>query len=262
MNVDRITDAETGGFRPPRGFLAGRTALVTGGARRIGRTLALALAHEGARVVLHFHTSKAEASQAAATIAEQGGTCHLVPGDLADAEVAAALVEAAAREAGRAIDILVNNAAIFAPATVQQTTAAAWDRFQAVNLRAPLLLARGLARQLPEDTAGDVINLGDIRALAHDRKHLPYTASKMGLHDLTRSLAAALSPRVRVNELLLGPVLPPETAGADYEHFRREDLPTRRFPTPENVASGMLFFLGNPAVTGQSLCIDGGAHLR
>ena len=170
-------------------------------------------------------------------------------------------MENAAVVAGRSIDILVNNAAVFAPATARQTTAEAWDRFQAVNLRAPFLLAQGLVRQLPPGTAGDVINLGDTRVLSPDAGYLPYTASKMGLHDLTRSLAGALAPQVRVNELLLGPVLPPEVPGGEYEHVPRESLPTRRFPTLDDVAGGMLFFLGNPAVTGQFLCIDGGGHL-
>ncbi len=262
MTIDRSEDAATGpGFRPPRGFLSGRTALVTGAARRVGRTLALALAHEGAVVVLHFHTSKAEAEDTAVAISEQGGICHVVQCDLAVAEAAVSLVEKAGAMAARPIDILVNNAAIFAPASARQTTAAAWDRFQAVNLRAPMLLARGLARQLPAGVDGDVINLGDLRALRPGSDHPAYTASKVGLHGLTRSLALALAPQVRVNELLLGPVLPPEVPGGDYEHVPRESLPTRRFPTPDDVAGGMLFFLGNSAVTGQSLCVDGGGHL-
>ncbi len=264
MTMDRTTDADTGGFRPPRGFLSGRTALVTGASRRIGRHLALALAHEGATVIVHYRASEQEAAATAGDIAALGVSAHLVQGDLEDAGAAAELIDRAAETAAAPVDILINNASIFGPGGVAAVTSADWDRFQAVNLRAPLLLARGLARRLPEGAAGDVVNIGDIRVLGQDPDYLAYTMSKMGLHDLTRSLAAGLAPRVRVNELLLGPVLAPEieVAGGDYEHVPREALPTRRFPTLDDVASGMLFFLGCPAVTGQSICIDGGAHLR
>lgn len=261
MTIDQTTQAAGPAYRPPRGFLAGRTALVTGAARRIGRTLALALADEGAQVVLHHHTSTSDAAATAATIGERGGSCVLIRGDLADANVARGLVDLAAQAAAAAVDILVNNASIFPPTGMTDATAEEWDRIQAVNLRAPFLLAQGLARQLPTGAVGDIVNLGDIRVLQPGSDHGPYTVSKCGLHGLTRGLAVSLAPRIRVNELLLGPVLPPETPGGDYERVPRESLPTRRFPQPEDVAAAMLFVLGNPAVTGQSLCIDGGCHL-
>ncbi|PJA75394.1 short-chain dehydrogenase [bacterium CG_4_9_14_3_um_filter_65_15] len=261
MTIDHTTQAAGPAYRPPRGFLTGRTALVTGAARRIGRTLALALADEGAQVVLHHRTSTSEAAETAATIVEGGGSCVLIRGDLADADVAGGLVDSAARAAAAAVDILVNNASIFPPTGMADAMAEEWDRIQAVNLRAPFLLAQGLARQLPTGAAGDIVSLGDIRVLRPGSDHAPYTVSKSGLHGLTRSLAVSLAPRIRVNELLLGPVLPPETPGGEYEHVPRESLPTRRFPRPEDVAAAMLFVLGNPAVTGQSLCIDGGQHL-
>ncbi|MFH2052652.1 MAG: SDR family oxidoreductase [bacterium] len=263
MTIDHIRPADEGPYRPgpERGFLAGRTALVTGGAKRIGRALALALAGEGAAVVLHYRNSVAEARNTAAAIEDRGGVCLLVAGDLADAEVAGELVAVAETAAGAPIDILVNNASIFGPGEALDTPTGTWDLHHAVNLRAPFILAREMARRLPAGRTGDVINLNDIRALKPGSDHFPYTISKVGLHGLTRSLALALAPHVRVNELLLGSILPPDSGYGDYVHTPVQEIPTRRFDTPVEVCRGMLALLANPAMTGQSLCIDGGRHL-
>ncbi len=239
--------------------LRGRCALVTGGGRRIGRELALALGKAGAIVVVHYLHSADAAHAVAAAIG--AGACT-VQTDLGDADKTASLIDRAAAVAGRPVDILVNNASVFETADASTTRAADWDRTQAVNLRAPFLLAQGLARQLPAGVTGAVVNLGDIRALRPGADHFSYTVSKAGLHGLTRSLAVALAPRVRVNELALGAILPPVTAeGHDYDHVAREDIPTGRFDTPQDVAHALLFLLTNPAVTGQTICIDGGRHL-
>ncbi|MGD9545954.1 MAG: SDR family NAD(P)-dependent oxidoreductase [Candidatus Krumholzibacteriia bacterium] len=263
MTIDHIRPADEGPHRPgpERGFLAGRTALVTGGARRIGRALALALAGEGAVVVLHYRRSGADARDTAAAIEDRGGVCRLVAGDLAEAAVAGELPARAEAVAGAPIDILVNNASIFGPGEALETDAGTWDLHQAVNLRAPFILAREMARRLPAGRPGDVINLNDIRALKPGSDHFPYTISKVGLHGLTRSLALALAPHVRVNELMLGSILPPEGGDAGYVHMPVDAIPTRRFDTPVEVCRGMLALLANPAMTGQSICIDGGSHL-
>ena len=257
MSVDRIVDARRP-WRPGRGFLQGRLALVTGGARRLGRAMVLALADEGCDVVLHFRNSQDEAEATATAARAAGGRVWLVSGDLADPVVAAGLVARAAEQAGRPVDILVNNASIFAQGSVQDTTVDGWDANQSVNLRAPFLLARGLADNLGHDQAGDIVNLNDIRALDPGADHFAYTISKVGLHGLTVSLARGLAPRVRVNELALGAVLPPEKAPSEYMHTLKEQILTRRFPGVEDVTSALLFLLGNPAVTGQTLAIDGG----
>ncbi len=263
MTIDRIRPADEGPFRPgpERGFLAGRTALVTGGAKRIGRALALALAGEGAAVVLHYHSSGSDARDTATAIEDRGGVCRLVAGDLADSTVAGELVAGAEAAAGAPIDILINNASIFGPGEALGTATGTWDLHQAVNLRAPFILAREMARRLPPGRPGDVINLNDVRALKPGPDHFPYTISKVGLHGLTRSLALALAPHVRVNELMLGSILPPDSGYGDYVHTPIEGIPTRRFDTAVDVCRGMLSLLANPAVTGQSLCIDGGRNL-
>jgi NAD(P)-dependent dehydrogenase (short-subunit alcohol dehydrogenase family) len=243
-------------------FLGGRTALVTGGGRRIGRTLVSALARAGATVVVHHHTSREDAQATAAGVEVLGGRAFLVEGDLADARVAAALCARAADRCGAALDILVNNASRFAAGHATTTTAEEWDGQQAVNLRAPFLLAQGFARQLAGDGPADIVNLNDGRALRPGADHFAYTISKVGLHGLTRSLALALAPRVRVNELALGAVLPPETPPGGYARTPREALPLRRYPTVDDVADALLYLLAAPGVTGQTLSIDGGQHLR
>ncbi len=249
-------------FRPPRGFLTSRTALVTGGARRIGRTLALALASEGARVVVHYHNSRHAAEKTASLIRDHGGECHILAVDLADVKQVEGLMLMAAEALGGNVDILVNNAAVFGPGEAVSTEQVAWDHFQAVNLRAPFILAREMARQLPVHQAGDIINLNDACALRPGADHFPYTISKVGLHGLTRSLALSLAPAIRVNELMLGAILSPDHGGQGYEQVAKDDIPTGQFDTPREVGSALLFLLGNPSLTGQSLCIDGGRNLR
>jgi NAD(P)-dependent dehydrogenase (short-subunit alcohol dehydrogenase family) len=184
-----------------------------------------------------------------------------VKGDLSDPEAASSLVGQAADALSRPLDILVNNASIFEQASVEDVTSEQWDLNQAVNLRAPFLLSQALAAQLPGAVPGDIINLNDYRALNPGADHFPYTISKVGLHGLTQSLAKALAPRIRVNELALGPVLPPEKAPQDYEHTVRGQIPTGRFPLVEEVTDAFLFLLNNAAITGQTLCVDGGRHL-
>jgi len=240
--------------------LAERTALVTGGARRIGHTLALALAEAGARVVIHYLTSETEAQATAVQVKELGADAALVRGDLADAAVVTGLIDQAAAIFGH-LDILINNASIFAPGSLATTTLEDWDRNQAINLRAPFLLSQGFSRQLPEGRFGDILNLNDYRGLHPRGDHFAYTISKVGLHGLTRSLALALAPQIRVNELALGAVLPPEDSPENYLHVLKEEIPIHRFSKPSEVASAMMFLLHNRAITGQTVCIDGGRNL-
>jgi len=256
MNFDRFVDPaaneDTGD-----GFLASRTALVTGGARRIGQALGVALGSEGAHVVVHHHTSQSEARQTVKDIEAAGGSADRMEGDLADPAVAAALPARAAELCGNPVDILINNASVFVRAGIRETTAQQWDHLQAVNLRAPFLLAQGFVDQLPAKWTGDIINLNDARALHGDAGHFAYTIAKVGLHGLTRNLAQALAPQIKVNELSLGAVMAPDDCG-DYLKTVKTELPAGRFPRLDEVISGMMFLLGTPGVTGQTIRIDGG----
>ncbi len=260
MTIDQIVEPMPARLGE-RGFLAGCAALVTGGALRIGRTLCLALAREGATVVVHYGTSEGEAAATVLELEAFGGKAFKVQGDLADPEVAAGLAARAAAMADRPLDILVNNASVFSQGSPTDTTLEQWDLNQAVNLRAPWLLSQAFAEQFPAGGDGNIINLNDFRAVQPGADHFAYTISKAGLHGLTRSLALALAPAVRVNELALGAVLPPEVAPGDYIHTLREQTPTKRFPSLDEVGHAMLFLLGNNGVTGQTIFVDGGRHL-
>ncbi|MDD5718700.1 MAG: SDR family oxidoreductase [Candidatus Krumholzibacteria bacterium] len=240
--------------------LAGRTALITGSARRVGRHLALALAAQGIRVVIHYRSSAAAAHDLAAEIAAGDGRAALVAGDLADPAFCEGLIAEAAAPFGP-LDILVNNASLFGPGDVLTTTLAEWRRYQAIHAEAPFILSRDFARQLPAGRDGVIVNLNDWRAGRPGPDHFAYTISKVALHGLTRSLAQALGPRgVRVNELALGAVLPPEGGEAGYLHTLRAEIPTRRFPTLDDVAQALLFVLRNRALNGETIHLDGGRH--
>lgn len=258
--MDRIVE-KPNRLWPDRGFLNGRLALVTGGARRIGRQMALALAENGVDIVLHHNESEFEATMTADECRHLGVRVELVRAHLGDSFLAEDLIYRSRDIMERPVDLLINNAALYYPGTAEETSVRTWTEFQTVNLRAPWLLARTMAECLGPEGRGDVINLNDAAALRPRADHFAYTMSKWGLHGLTRNLALALAPRIRVNELALGSVLPPEPGTGDYEHTTREEIPIDRFVKPEEVATGMLQLLANEALTGQTLYLDGGQSL-
>ncbi|MGH7505815.1 MAG: SDR family NAD(P)-dependent oxidoreductase, partial [Longimicrobiales bacterium] len=188
--------------------LQGRVALVTGGAHRVGRALALALARAGCDVAIHYHRSADEAARTVRDIEALGVRAVALTADLADATAAAPLIEDAVAALGR-LDVLVNSASLFERARVADIDAAAWDRVQAVNLRAPFLLSRAAAPHLAK-SGGCIVNMADLSALQPWPSYAHHAVSKAGLVHLTRVLARALGPDVRVNAIAPGTVLPPE----------------------------------------------------
>jgi len=187
--------------------LNGTRVLVTGAAHRIGRALALAVARAGAEVVIHYNQSRIDAETVQAEIEQMGRKAVLLQADLSDPAQASGLIGLALD--GGPLYALVNSAAIFAPLTWEDSRVEDWNAHLALNLVAPFLLSQAFARRLPEDGHGRIVNLLDWRALHPGSDHLPYTVSKAGLAALTCSLAAALAPRVSVNGLALGAILPP-----------------------------------------------------
>lgn len=260
MVIDQIIEKDQK-IWPEKGFLNSRLALVTGGARRIGKHLAMALAEQGTDIVLHYNFSDFDAQATADVLRKKGVRVELAKADLSDPFLAEDLVYRASETMGRPVDILINNAALFSPGSAMRTSTKTWDEFQTVNLHAPFLMARTMAASLPEGDTADVINLNDFKALQPTAENFGYTMSKWGLHGLTRNLALALAPRVRVNELALGAVLPPDSSNEEYVHTTRDEIPIQRFVTPQEVASAMLFLLANEAITGQTLNLDGGQNL-
>ncbi len=245
------------------GALAGRTALVTGAARRLGRAVAGALAREGADLLLHYGASAAEAERAAAELRGLGVRAWTLGADLADPGQAEALWEQARARAG-SIDILVNSASVFPEDTLADFTAGGLEAAMRVNALAPLLLARRFASRgdYPEDRDRVIVNLLDSRALGRMRAHFSYQISKRLLGDFTRLLALELAPAVRVNAVAPGMILPPE----GLEEGRRARLAATnllgRWGRPEDVARAVLFLAASPFVTGQVLYVDGGGAVK
>lgn len=239
-----------------------KVVLITGAARRIGATLALAFHGRGARVAVHYRRSAQEARKLVARMnAERPGSAAAFHADLSDGTALAALPAAVIAGLGR-LDVLINNASTFYPTPFGEITAAQFDDLIGTNLRVPLFLAQAAACELRR-REGLVINIADIHALRPLRHHAVYCAAKAAVVMLTRTLARELGPRVRVNAIAPGPVLWPE-AGVDPELQRRIVARTalQRTGSPEDVARAALFFATDaPFVTGEVLAVDGGRLL-
>lgn len=237
-----------------------RVALVTGAARRIGRAIALDLAAAGWAVAIHCSRSRDEARTLAREIDDRGGRAEVLVADLAEGDGVAGLVPECAHRLGPPT-CLVNNASIFLEDGLASLDVARWDRQMAVNLRAPVFLARALAAGLPDGARGNVINLLDQRVWRPVPTFFSYSIAKSALWTATRMLAQALAPRVRVNGIGPGPVL-------KSEHQREEDFaaqaaatPLGRPTSPEEIAAAVRYILSAPAMTGQMIALDGGQHL-
>jgi len=237
---------------------AGKTALVTGGAKRIGRATALALADAGANVVVHYHRSAAEADEVAQAIREKGSDAWTVPADLAEQAGPAGLFDRAVEAAG-AIDIIINNAAIFPEDGLADVTSEALAANVHVHAWAPLVLSRALAAQSRD---GAIVNFLDARVVDYDRKHVAYHLSKRMLLSLTRMMALEFAPRIRVNAVAPGLILPPRGKDETYLERLASTNPLQCYGSVEDVTDAVMFLLRNDFVTGQVLFVDGGRHLK
>jgi len=240
--------------------LTGKVALVTGAGVRIGRAVALALGGHGARVIVHYRRSRAEAEEVAALIRDAGSDAVALQADLRDSRAAANLVQRAVDVYGQ-VDILVNSASLFERGTLLDTDEENWDAHLAINLKAPFFLCQAFARQVGEREGLHIINITDWRVRRPGTAYMAYIVSKAGLETLTRSLALALGPAVRVNAIAPGAILPPP--GDDSGYFERltRRLPVRRTGSPEEIVRAVLYLLGAEFVTGEVLLVDGGEHL-
>lgn len=238
-----------------------RAALVTGGAKRLGRAMALALAEAGFDVAIHYASSEAEAEATADEIAARGRRAVTLRADLAREGEVARLVPDATAALGP-IGVLVNNASAFERDEWHDATRDSWDRHVEPNLRAPFVLAQGFATALPADREGVVVNMLDQRVWSLTPHFVSYTVSKAGLWALTQSLALALAPRIRVNGIGPGPALPSPRQTA--EQFARQcaSVPLRHGTSPEEVARALLAILALPSMTGQMIALDGGQHMQ
>ncbi|HWQ38086.1 MAG TPA: SDR family oxidoreductase [Burkholderiales bacterium] len=238
----------------------GRAALVTGAARRIGRAIALGLAEDGWDVAVHYHHSRDEAQALVRALRAQGAHAMAIDCDLGDPKAVLQLVPECARRLGP-LSLLVNNASVFEYDDVDAFDVQQWDRHQAVNLRAPIVLARALARQLPPDTVGCVINLLDQKVFNLNPDFLSYTLSKIALEGATRLLALALAPRVRVCGIAPGITL--RSGQQTDENFQRAHrlAPLGRSSEPADIVQAVRYAVAAGALTGTTIVVDGGQHL-
>jgi glucose 1-dehydrogenase len=242
--------------------LRGKVALITGGATRIGRAITLGLAHAGCHVFIHYGQSAEQAKRTRDDAKALGVRAELLTADLANAKAVQRVVPAAQKAFG-GVDILINNAAIFPEKdTFLSADGPLWEGLFAVNLRAPFFLCRAFAAQVPKDKQGKIINITDSRVRRPASEHFVYRLTKGCLWQMTEMMALELAPRIAVNAVALGAILP--SPGKDDEYLKKiaqASIPLKRHGSAETVAQSVVHLLQQDFLTGVILPIDGGATL-
>lgn len=240
----------------PRG-----AALVTGGARRIGREIGLLLASDGWSVVVHCHSSTAEAEATAREMRQVGVRAEVLVADLTDAAASAALLPRAAAAIRAPITCLINNASIFQNDRFDRIDPVVFDRHMAIHARAPALLAGAMAQQSPQVENGVIINLLDQKSYNPDSTFYSYGLSKYALRGLTETLARTMAPCIRVNGIALGMVLPPPAMTAARAADLGSKTPLGKSAAVVDVLAAVRFLVETTGVTGEVIRVDGGEHM-
>ena len=239
-------------------LLKGKRIFITGAGVRIGRSLSLAAAREGADLTIHYHQSKTPAEQLSEEVQALGRSADIVQADFSSPEKTKSFAEALFQS--QEIDAVINNASVFFDLDWNESTIEDWTLHQHVNLTAPFLISQAFARTLPAGRKGRIVNMLDWRALRPGPDHFPYTISKAGLAALTRSLAISLGPNITVNGIALGAILPPSDGGEVEDLV--SGLPNPRWADLAEVEDTLLFLLSGPDyITGEIIHLDGGRHL-
>ncbi len=247
-----------------------QAALVTGGAIRLGKEIAVALAKRGFDIAVHYNTSKKEAESVAETLSSFGIKVVLLQANLLNHEETVSLIDTAKDGLGNPLNLLVNNASFFQNDSIDSASLTSWDKHFSSNLRAPFFLTQAFARQVPKEkmdengepiAQGLVVNMVDQRVLKPTSQFATYTLAKMGLWSFTQTAAIALAPRIRVNAIGPGPTI--KTDFQTEEHFSRQRSNTilRRGSNPRDIVGALNYFIDSPSVTGQLICTDSGQHL-
>ena len=237
--------------------LVGKSALVTGGAHRVGRAVALALARHGCDLMLHYFHSGEAAVDTAAEARASGRQVATFTADLSRMEGVQALFAAVDRTFG-GLDVLVNSAAVFEPVSLLEASEEDWRRTMDLNLRGAAFCLQQAAQRMKARGGGAIINISDAAGHRPFRRYPLHSISKAGVEMLTRVAALELAPAIRVNAVVPGPVLKPPGMSDERWHNIATRGPQRRPGTPEAVAETVLFLLRNDYITGESLRVDGG----
>lgn len=240
--------------------LSGKVALVTGGGRRVGRALAEALAEQGAAVAVHYNESSTGADDVVSGIEARGGKAFAIGADLTDRAAPGRLIAEVSQRFG-ALDVLVNSAAVMVRTPFGDIDPEAWDSMFALNLRAPFFLSQAAAPMLRKGR-GCIVNIADLAAFETWPGYVPHGITKGGVVQMTRALARVLAPDVRVNAIAPGTVLLPDDWSATDAARLDETTPLNRQGSPADVARAMLYLIDADYVTGETIIVDGGRHVR
>jgi pteridine reductase len=240
--------------------LKGRVALVTGAGHRVGRAIALALGSRGMRVAVHYNAAADGARETVRLLAETGAQGQTFAADLTRGEAALELVTAVTRAFGD-LDVLVNSAAVMVRTPFGEVTPQQWHDVMSLNLRAPFLLAQAAAPFLKR-SRGAIVNIADLAAFETWPAYMPHGISKAGVVYMTRALARVLAPEVRVAAVAPGTVLLPEGWSEEGAEHLRTTTPLGRNGSPKDVTDTVLFILDSDYLTGETIIVDGGRHVR
>jgi NAD(P)-dependent dehydrogenase (short-subunit alcohol dehydrogenase family) len=241
--------------------LEGKVALVTGGAVRLGRAIALGLAEQGADVAISYSSSAGPSERVAGEIVALGRQALALKADFAQGVNATEVIAKVVAQLGH-IDVLVNNAAIFEQGDWDSTTGESWDRHFAINLKAPFFLSQAFALQIKGTSRrGHIVNIADWRGERPVADHLAYTLTKAGLIAMTKSLALALAPEVQVNAIAPGLILPPPGADETFLARKAAGIPVQRAGSPQEIVKAVLYLVDSDFVTGELVTVTGGEHL-
>ena len=235
-----------------------KVVLITGGAKRVGKTIALTLAKDGANFAIHYRTSEKEAKKTKEELESMGVSVFLVKGDLREVKKAYEVVDKTVDHYGR-IDVLINNAAVFYKTPIFEVREKDWDTFLDVNLKAVFFTSQRAAGYMLEKGGGKIINIADWAGIRPYTNYIPYCISKGGIITLTKALARTLAPVIQVNAVAPGPVMVPENLPEDEKIEILEKTPLKRFGSPKDIAEAVRFLVvGTDFATGTILLVDGG----
>lgn len=238
----------------------GRVALVTGAGTRVGRVIALALGKAGMRVAVHYARSERGAREVADQIIGFGSDARTLPGDLTDPATGPRLVEHTVKVFG-GLDVLVNSAAVMLRTPIGEVLVEDWDAMFALNLRAPFFLSQSAARVMG-DRGGVIVNIADLAAFETWKGYIPHAITKAGIVQMTRGLAHALAPKIRVNAVAPGSVLLPEGWTQEQADKLISTTPLKRLGSADDVAQAVMYLICADYVTGETVIVDGGRHVR
>lgn len=238
----------------------GKTALVTGGAKRVGRAIALALAGKGANILLHYRGSEKEARETASEIKTLGGQCGLLQADLSKTSDIQKMMSEI-YEHSSSVEILVNSASLYFKTPVESVREEEWDKLITANLKAPFLLSVEIGRLMSKHSGGKIVNIADWSGFRPYKDFIAYCTSKGGLITMTKALARDFAPKVQANAVAPGPVLaPPDMNDAEKEAIAKTTA-LGRWGKPEDVAAGVTFLIENDFINGIVLVVDGGRSI-